>query len=90
MDQSIYEVRRCVDGAWKVFEGNAGEPISSFIEKHDAIDFAWDMARLRHPAAIRVLAVDGTLLGTRMTTTEAARLPMTASYAFPSFAPSLL
>jgi hypothetical protein len=47
------------------------------------------MAQLRHPAAIRVLAADGTLLGTRMTAIKASGLPVTASYAFPNFAPSL-
>jgi len=90
MDHTIFEVRHCNDGQWKVFEGSYCEPLASFVEKHDAIEFAWDMAAMRHPAGIRVLAADGFLLGTRMTAMEASsQLPLSASYSFPNLSTSL-
>lgn len=90
MDHSIFEVRRCNDGQWKAFEGSCWDPLASFVEKHDAIEFAWDMATMRHPAGIRVLAADGTLLGTRTTAMEASsQLPLSASYSFPNLSIAL-
>jgi hypothetical protein len=57
---------RNIDGDWAVFEDTRGHPLSSFAEKHDAIEFASDVARGRcRTAGIRVLAADGTVLGAR-------------------------
>jgi len=66
MDETVFEVRRDIDGDWAVFEDTRGDPLSSFAEKHDAIEFASGVARGRRGATgIRVLAADGTVLGAR-------------------------
>ena len=66
MDETIFEVRCNVDGDWAVFEDTRSLALSSFAEKHEAIEFASNVARRRRGAAgIRVLAADGTMLGAR-------------------------
>ena len=66
MDETIFEVRRSIDGDWVVFDDTRGDPLSSFAEKHDAIEFASDVAKGRGgTTGIRVLAADGTVLGAR-------------------------
>jgi len=65
MIATVFEVRRGVDGDWRVFREDLGNPLSAFADKHDAIEFASGQAGALPAAEIHVIAADGTLLGAR-------------------------